>query len=68
MKKHSFAVVSVLLITITAAGILAGCDSNKKPYKDAEALLNNGLYLEAAAVSAVQRVSRLWGSFVGLVD
>ena len=41
--------LSAVLVVITIAGFLFGCDSNKKPYEEAEALLNDKKYEEAIA-------------------
>ncbi|MCL1806177.1 MAG: hypothetical protein FWG31_00570 [Oscillospiraceae bacterium] len=45
MKK----LTAILLIAVMTAGLLAGCNSNKKAYEEAEALFNSGKYEEAAA-------------------
>jgi len=43
------AVFLLILAVVLAVGVLTGCDSNKKAYEEADALLREGNYKEAAA-------------------
>ncbi|MDR0326102.1 MAG: hypothetical protein LBI19_08435 [Oscillospiraceae bacterium] len=43
--KH---IIALLIAAVLAAGMFAGCDSNQKPYEEAEALFSEGEYSKAA--------------------
>ena len=46
-------IIALFIATALAAGLSAGCDSNKKPYEDAKALFDSGQYEAAAAFEAL---------------